>query len=74
MRRCILTFRSTHDAIRAEHVLAAEGIRVTLRPVPRRLGFCCGVCVEFPCNQEDLVLRLVREKGCYVSGIHQIDE
>jgi hypothetical protein len=44
----VFTFASVHHALRAEKIVAGEGISAKLIPVPRILSSCChglGLCV-----------------------------
>lgn len=44
----VFTFASVHHALRAEKMVAGQGISVKLIPVPRILSSCCqglGLCV-----------------------------
>jgi Protein of unknown function (DUF3343). len=38
----LVTFISVHDAVRAEHLLAAAGIKIIARPTPREIDLSCG--------------------------------
>ncbi|HUW71543.1 MAG TPA: DUF3343 domain-containing protein [bacterium] len=44
----IITFESSHMAIRAERALKVLGITVDLIPVPRQISSACGFCLIVP--------------------------
>lgn len=41
----ILTFRTTHDALRGEAALKSAGLAGELIPVPRQIASDCGFCL-----------------------------
>lgn len=43
----IATFHSHFEAMRAAEKLQAEGVRASLRPVPRAVSSSCGTCLAF---------------------------
>jgi hypothetical protein len=46
--RLIVTFRSSHAALRAERTLMERGACVELIPVPREIASECGFCLLTP--------------------------
>jgi hypothetical protein len=50
---CVVLFHSTSLALRGEKLCREEKIPVKLIPVPRSLSSDCGVCLRFPCADED---------------------
>jgi hypothetical protein len=61
--RCILTFPSTHFALRAERAAKEAGIPVRMIPVPRRLSADCNIGMEAPVEQEDQLRALLAAKS-----------
>ncbi|MDO9534397.1 MAG: DUF3343 domain-containing protein [Bacillota bacterium] len=58
----IVTFETTHHALKFEKTLKGEGISLTLLPVPRRLSSSCGIAARFLPD----VLHTVKELiGCH---------
>lgn len=51
--QCVVLFHSTSLALRGEKLCREEKIPVKLIPVPRRLSSDCGVCLRFPCVEEE---------------------
>jgi len=43
----IVTFETTHHALRFEKTLKEKGISLLLLPVPRRLSSSCGIAARF---------------------------
>lgn len=44
----ILTFGSTHQALRAEHALLAAGLSHEVLPTPRKITVSCGLSLRVP--------------------------
>lgn len=50
----IVTFFTSHAAIRAERDLKALGLKVELIPVPREISSACGFCLLVPASYTGL--------------------
>lgn len=61
LARVILTFRSVHDALKADKALRLIGLAPDLIPVPREIASDCGFCLVL--DSEGLDLDAVREGG-----------
>ena len=46
MKRFLILFPSTHDALVAEKIWPQSGHSGKLRPIPRSLSSSCGLCLE----------------------------
>lgn len=46
MKRFLILFPSTHDALVAEKAWPRTGFNGKLRPIPRALSSSCGLCLE----------------------------
>jgi len=68
-RPVIATFRTSHDALRAERSLRSRGIEVELIPVPREIAGDCGFCLLFPTGE----IR-VEEAGLGAEGVWLVEE
>ncbi|HBG22816.1 MAG TPA: hypothetical protein DDW83_06130 [Peptococcaceae bacterium] len=68
----VLTFPSTHYALKAEKLCKKDGIRVAMIPLPRELSTDCGVslivCPEECKNAENLL----RQAGVSLNGVHRL--
>lgn len=69
--RWIVTFYSTHFALKAEKVLKEKNLEVSLIPVPRSLSSNCGISLSFDGKDYELVGRLLAENGVEVEKIHK---
>ncbi len=65
---CVALFHSTSLALRGEKLCREEKIPVKLIPVPRRLSSDCGVCLRFPCVDED------RLRAVFAAGALEFDD
>jgi hypothetical protein len=68
----VILVYSTSYAIRAEKLLAQEGIPVKLIPVPRQLSSDCGVCVRVKRNAVEAALRILERAGLEIDGAHDL--
>lgn len=59
----ILTFRSVHDAIRAEKVLAAAGLTAESGPTPREISLSCGQSIGLSAADEEAALAALAGQG-----------
>lgn len=44
--RYIVTFKNTHEAIRAENVSKENDISITVVPTPTAITLSCGICIR----------------------------
>lgn len=65
----VITFHSTHLAIKAERALRAASIDVRMIPVPRHISSNCGVAVCFSGSDENCVLEQLASVKVEVEGI-----
>jgi len=58
LRKILILFPSTHDALRAEKYWPRTGFPGKLRPIPRVLSSSCGLCLatELPLDKDPLQL------------------
>ena len=61
--RCIVTFPSTHFAIRAERAAHKSGIPVRMIPVPRRISADCNMGMEASIDQRDSLQAVLTAEG-----------
>lgn len=54
----ILTFQSTHHAMRAEKVLLQEGIGTKTIPTPRDISLSCGLAIRIDAKDVEAVREL----------------
>ncbi|HWR44072.1 DUF3343 domain-containing protein [Sporomusa sp.] len=53
-----MSFASIHQAIKAEKILAQNGIPSYALPTPREIDISCGQCLLFAAKQQDTLLSL----------------
>lgn len=58
MEYCLITFRSTHLALRCEQVLKEKDLTVRLIPVPRQISSSCGLAARLPLAQAELAKQM----------------
>jgi hypothetical protein len=57
----ILTFNSTNQAIKAERLLLAAHLAVTVIPLPPQIRAGCGISLRISPSELDTAVRLVRD-------------
>ena len=60
---CIVTFPTTHGALRAEREAAEAGIEVRMIPVPRGISSDCNMGMEAAVGDEPQLRRLLSARG-----------
>lgn len=66
-----LLFPSVSYAIKAEKILLAAGLPHKLIPVPRHISSDCGVCLRFPSEFEERILRAL-EGRVEIDAVHPL--
>jgi len=68
----VVTFFTTHAALRAEELVKRAGIPGRLIPAPRDLSADCTVALAFPPSREDRVRDLFAAHAVETSGFHRV--
>lgn len=68
----VVLFPTTSSVMRAEKVLARQGLAVKLVPTPRELSSDCGIALRFAWLDRALVEETLRHAGLDVEGIHPL--
>lgn len=68
----IVLFRNVQAAVRAEHVVQAEGIESKLIPIPRHLSAECGMALRIPAAEAERVQVLLERARVEHTGIHEL--
>lgn len=68
--KLVITFPSTHYALKAEKVLEEAGVAIELIPVPRELSSSCGLALPILEEEEDRVVEILRENRVEIEGVH----
>ncbi len=58
---CVITFPSTHFALRWEKQAKKNNISIKIIPVPRQISSSCGLAGRFSCNELQKIEHLCRE-------------
>ena len=68
----IVSFNSTHHAIRTEKILNDNNIRCTTLPTPREITASCGISIRFLFEDIENVKNLVESSEVDYKGIYKI--
>lgn len=68
----ILTFQSTHHAMRAEKVLTDEGIKIKTIPTPRDITLSCGLAIRFGVEDIERIKELKDEGKLEYKELHHL--
>ncbi len=68
----IVSFNSTHHAIRTEKILNENNIRCTTLPTPREITASCGISIRFLFEDIEVVKNLVGTSEVDYKGIYKI--
>ncbi len=66
----VVTFFSSHHALKGEHVLKASGLKAALIPGPREISPNCGTALRFAYAEKDAVCKLFKQHFVQYEGIH----
>lgn len=69
MLREIMTFATTHDAIKAEDLLRKCSLQVTVIPIPTYITADCGIALRFAASDRERVQEALLDAVAY-SAIH----
>lgn len=68
--KLVITFPSTHYALKAEKVLEEAGLEIELIPVPRELSSSCGLAIPILEEEEAKAVEILRENQVETEGVH----
>jgi hypothetical protein len=71
--RCIITFLTVHQALKAEKVLLKNGFAITMIPVPREISSDCGVALKFECEEEARVAKILESNMVKIESMHHLE-
>lgn len=74
MAECLISFFSTHFALKAEEVLKDAGLKIGLIPVPRSISSSCTVALVFDAGIEKEVLRNLADSQIETDALYQETE
>lgn len=67
----IITFQSTHHAIKGESILKEIQIPFKTIPTPREITLSCGLSIKFDLTDLDKILKSIEEKELAIKGIYR---
>ncbi|MDD2217244.1 MAG: DUF3343 domain-containing protein [Eubacteriales bacterium] len=56
----VITFKNTNFAIKAEQILLADRLRVTVMPLPSQIKAGCGICLRINPEQIGSALKILK--------------
>lgn len=74
MAEYLITFPSTHYALKAEKVLKENRLQVVPMPAPREISSSCGLCLSFDYRLKETIVETLKKKEVEVEGIYFREE
>ncbi len=71
---CLITFSTTHNALRAEKVLNQEGIPILVVPTPREVSAGCGLAIRFLCEDFQAVKEKLNRNDIFVKSVYRVEK
>lgn len=68
----LITFNSTHMAIKAEKCLISSGVKVKIIPVPSEITSSCGISIKININDLHEAQNIMLKNNIDVSGYYHI--
>ncbi|MGX4598062.1 DUF3343 domain-containing protein [Faecalimicrobium sp. JNUCC 81] len=68
----IVSFNSTHHAIRTDKILSENEVTSTTLPTPREITASCGISIRFLYNDIDKVSNILKDNNIEYKGIFHI--
>lgn len=67
----IMTFPSTHSAMKAERALSEANLRAIVIPVPRHITADCGIALRFSSERRSEVEAVLASVGVEFKGVYE---
>lgn len=71
---CLLTFPTTHSAMRAEKILDKKGMVFIIVPTPREISEGCGLAVRCHCEDLTEIVEELNRSGIEIKEYFQIEK
>lgn len=68
----VITFDSTHHAIKAEKEIKKENINIKTIPTPREVSVSCGLSLKFDYMDLNRIINIIEYNDLIFSGIYKI--
>ena len=72
--RYIVSFNSTHHAIRTEKILTENNVKCTTLPTPREITASCGISIRFLYQDIEKVKEILTDSEVDYKGIFKIQK
>jgi len=69
---CVITFHSTHLALKFEMVAKNKGLETKLIPVPRQISSSCGLAGKINENQVEATIKMCQENNIEFEHIYKV--
>jgi hypothetical protein len=69
---CVVTFHSTHLALKFERTAKDMGLDIRLIPVPRQISSSCGLAGKIGENQVEAVIKMCRKNDIEFEHIYKV--
>jgi len=60
--------------MKAEKILKAQGIDITLIPTPREISSDCGMVIQVGCTEVNRAKDIINEQGLMIEGVYQLEK
>jgi hypothetical protein len=73
-KKCYFSFPTTHQAIKAERVLAPKNYQYKMVPVPRSISSSCGIALCCPPGDARIIRNYLEECSVDIEGCFELEE
>ncbi|WP_416199012.1 MAG: Se-S-carrier domain-containing protein [Sporanaerobacter sp.] len=70
----VVTFESTHHAIRGEKILENANLKFKTIPTPREITSSCGLSIRFDLDDIDKVKSTILENELAIKGLYRMSK
>jgi len=70
----VVTFESTHHAIRGEKILENANLKIKTIPTPREITSSCGLSIRFDLDDIDKVKSTILENELAIKGLYRMSK
>lgn len=70
----VVTFESTHHAIRGEKILENANLKFKTIPTPREITSSCGLSIRFDLDDMDKVKKAMVENELAIKGLYKLSK
>ncbi|WP_026895381.1 DUF3343 domain-containing protein [Clostridiisalibacter paucivorans] len=68
----IITFESTHHAIRGENIIKKLINNIRTIPTPREITTSCGLSIKFDISDKNAIIETIKKSNLAIKGIYKI--